>query len=416
MYTLTARADSGPFSTALLPVLLSASSPSTMGMTKEMAKFNRKVAKGEEKQRCEERNAAMAALCLKDQQILLAHEADEKAQEQRIQEEIDKEFQDYLMNGEPVFIASRSKQQLAVLQEKKKMELKRASELPKLLSNSGAKKLVNEDSLAIKEKYTIQRKDIGKGTYGFVYRAEDPDKRQIAVKVTTLKSLPQEYRFRLTAGFNTLRYLKEHPHPNIVSLVEIFESPEKTYIFMEYYEIDLFQRIRKEAPFKEKDGIGIAIQIAEGVKYLHSIGVAHENLKPHHILFKSANGHSPAVITGFGWSVVAFDLEKGSVNMQKGSRKQKFHHDFPPEKMTDDLYDPIAADVWAFGALLVQLMTQEHPYEPKSPHRIDIQWKLAFKKAGVKLSDKVHDALEVCFRMDPSTRGTMVDVLSKLKA
>ena len=102
--------------------------------------------------------------------------------------------------------------------------------------------------------------------------------------------------------------------------------------------------------------------------------------------------------------------------MQKGSKKQKFHHDFPPEKMTDDLYDPIAADVWAFGALLVQLMTQEHPYEPKSPHRIDIQWKLAFKKAGIKLSDKVHDTLDLCFRMDPSSRGTMVDVLAKLKA
>ena len=84
--------------------------------------------------------------------------------------------------------------------------------------------------------------------------------------------------------------------------------------------------------------------------------------------------------------------------------------------MQEDLYDPMAADVWSFGALVVNILTKEHPYEPKSDHRVDVQWKLAFKKAGVRLSDRLFAALDLCFALDPATRGSMIDVLAALDA
>ena len=180
---------------------------------------------------------------------------------------------------------------------------------------------------------------------------------------------------------------------------------------MEPFETDLFKRIKKEGPFKEKEGLKIAKDVGNGLLYLHCIGVAHENLKSHHVLFSGRGG--PATITGFGWSVVAYDVEKEEIVKQKGSSKQKFHHDFSPEKMLDDLYDPTAADVWSFGALTVSILTKEHPYEPKSAHRADIQWKLAFKKAGVKLSDRAYDILEKCFSIEPAARGSMIDVMAE---
>jgi serine/threonine protein kinase len=245
-----------------------------------------------------------------------------------------------------------------------------------------------------------------------LHRAENPAKKQIAVKITTLAPLPTQYRFRLQSGFNILRYLKEHAHANIVPIEEIYESPEKSYVFMDVFETDLFQRIKREAPFKEKEGLRIAKDVAHGLQYLHSIGVAHENLKSHHVLFHA--GHDGrAVLTGFGWSVVAFDIEKDEAIKQMGSSKQKFHHDFAPEKMKDDLYDPIIADVWSFAALTVSILTKDHPYEMKSAHRPDIQWKLTFKKNGVKLSDKVYEILEKCFSLDPESRATMIDVVDQ---
>lgn len=242
-----------------------------------------------------------------------------------------------------------------------------------------------------------------------MYRAENPQKRPIACKVTSLTPLPSQYRFRLQAGFNILRYLKDHPHPNIMPIIEIFESPEKSYVFMEAFETDLFKRIKRDGAFKERDGLRIGKEVGSGLLYLHRLGVAHENLKSHHIMFR---GRGPAVITGFGWAVVSYDDDKNEAIRQKGSAKQKFHHDFAPEKMLDDVYDPSAADVWSFGALIVSILTKEHPYEPKSQHRVDVQWKLAFKKAGVRLTDRVHDLLETCFALEPASRGSMIDIMA----
>lgn len=384
-----------------------------MGMTKEMSKHQKKAARQEERSKVQARQQAMQVLTEQDKVILDMTAAAKAEEEAAVNAEIERQFQEYLVHGEPKFIASRSKRELALLEAKAKFLAAKKETVPKILANTGAKKVINEESLHLTEKYSIQRSDLGKGTYGLVYRAEGPNKKAIVCKVTSLSPLPAQYRFRLQAGFNTLRFLKEHPHMNIVTIIDIFESPDKSYVFMEFFETDLFKRIKKEAPFKQSVGLGIGKQVAAGLTYLHSIGVAHCNLKPHHVLFDLRGNR--AVLTGFGWSVVAYDPDRDQAILQKGSKKQKFHHDFAPELMLDDLYDPLAADVWSFGALLVNILTKEHPYEPASTHRIDIQWKLAFKKAGVRLSDKVHDILDKCFGAEPPTRGSMIEILSEFE-
>ena len=244
-----------------------------------------------------------------------------------IREEVEKQFQEYLVHQEPRFLASRSTRDLAILEAKGKLRDHQRSSLPLILSNAGAKKVINEEALTLTEKYAIQRADLGRGTYGFVYRAESPGKRVLVCKVTSLASLPSQYRFRLQSGFNILRFLQQHPHPNLVSIIEVFESPDKSYVFMDPYETDLFKRLKQEGGMREEQAVTLAQQVGNGLLYLHSIGVAHENLKPHHVLLRR---NSPAVITGLGWAVVAIDADKGSVIRQKGSKKQKFHHDFAP--------------------------------------------------------------------------------------
>lgn len=70
---------------------------------------------------------------------------------------MERQYQDYLVSGEPVFIASRSTRQLAILNDKNKLKEERKATIPKILANPGARKVINEEALALGEKYTIQR-------------------------------------------------------------------------------------------------------------------------------------------------------------------------------------------------------------------------------------------------------------------
>ena len=78
-------------------------------------------------------------------------------QEKAIADEVERLYQDYLVNGEPVFIAARSKRQLAIHNAKNKLKEMRKETIPKILANKGARKVINEEALALTEKYSIQR-------------------------------------------------------------------------------------------------------------------------------------------------------------------------------------------------------------------------------------------------------------------
>ena len=70
-------------------------------------------------------------------------------------------------------------------------------------------------------------------------------------------------------------------HPNIVTILEMFELEEKIFIVLEYCAGgDLFQLIDKMGPLHEEVAKRIFSQVIEGVAYLHQANIAHRDLKP----------------------------------------------------------------------------------------------------------------------------------------
>lgn len=396
-------------------------------VTGEMKKYVKKAKEDEERSERKKWLKVRRELDARDELILSGQEERLKQQEKVIQKEVEVQYQKYLLEESASEQEEERRRSLHLKKLREDFVLNRCKAVPDIRSNSGAKRVPTEEYLVSKQKFTIDRKEVSRGTFSRIYEGSDPNKRDVVVKVTLIKGLEKGYRIRYAAGFNILRYLKMRQDDvsstvpnvdapvkvNIVPIIELFQTPEKSYLFMERMAPhDLLYRIKHEAPFSPDVSLKWIRGILNGLLFLHSSGIAHENIKPESILFDSRSG-SPRVAS-FGWAVVYYDPEKDSVVRQMGSSKQSFHHHLAPERLKDDPYDPSKADVWSLGILMVIMLTKEWPFEYKNKHRRDIQWKLVFKKNGVKLTEPFWSLLEKCFHEKPSSRPHLLDLLPDL--
>ncbi|MCD6387203.1 MAG: serine/threonine protein kinase, partial [Methanophagales archaeon] len=183
---------------------------------------------------------------------------------------------------------------------------------------------------------------LGEGGFARVYKVRRKrDGELVAVKIpkgidaTTGKSFLREL-----TNWRNLR------HENIVEISDanIFPVP---YLEMEYCDKSL-----ADIEFSVEDALNIAIQIAEGLKYAHSKGIAHKDLKPQNILIK--NGE--AKISDWGLSKA---LSESTSSLQAFS---PFYA--APEQIskkfgkTDE-----KTDIWQFGVLLYEILTGKRPFE-----------------------------------------------------
>ena len=288
-------------------------------ITKELERARRRAAKDEYNEKEKNLEQARKELDARDAAIMRQQEERLKQLEPQIKAEVEAEYQKYLQQ-ERVEEENQTRAQNARLDaRRKRFQDRRRKEALGVKSNIGSKKVVNEEVMASREKYFIKRIDVAKGTFGKIYKARGPNASDaitsdIVVKVTPMKGLDPKYSWRYNGAFTILRYLKDHPHVNIVPIVEIFNSPEKSYVFMQPMDkLDLLKRIKKSGPFNEATALGICKSVGDGLTYLHSIGVAHENIKPESVVFDAADRPR---ICGFGWSVIYFDGETGSLIKQ----------------------------------------------------------------------------------------------------
>ena len=205
---------------------------------------------------------------------------------------------------------------------------------------------------------------LGSGGMGVVYRARDERLgRDVALKIlpnTFAKDPERVARFEREA-----RAVASLNHPHICVLHDIGNQNGTGYMVMEHLEGEtLAARISRGAlPFDQ--ALQLATQIADALDRAHRAGVTHRDVKPANLM-----------LTRDGVKVLDFGLAKS------GSKPAPAEQTFTaplttegsvlgtPQYMAPEQFEGKEADtrsdIWAFGAVLYEMVTGEKAFQGKS--------------------------------------------------
>ncbi|HXU38201.1 MAG TPA: serine/threonine-protein kinase, partial [Blastocatellia bacterium] len=138
------------------------------------------------------------------------------------------------------------------------------------------------NALSALSKYRIIAK-LGAGGMGEVYKAEDP----ALLRTVAIKVMSKQGEHNSDAAIRFLREARAAStfnHPNIVTIYEIGETGEHTYIVMEYVDGRSLRDLIKTREVKPEKVVLITVQICDALAEAHSRGIIHRDIKPENIL------------------------------------------------------------------------------------------------------------------------------------
>ena len=225
--------------------------------------------------------------------------------------------------------------------------------------------------------YTIQ-KILGQGTFGITYLATTKVKvagalgelettMQVAIKEFFMKEINGREDNTVTSGSKGGIYdkykkkfareaenLSKLHHPNIVKVLEYFETNNTVYYAMEYVEggnLDAY--IAQHNGLPEAECVKYAQQIGSALSYMHAHKMLHLDLKPGNVMLRP---NKDAVLIDFGLSKQYDDNGNPETSTTIGGGTPGYA---PIEQ--SDYHEgksfPVTMDVYALGATMYKMLT-----------------------------------------------------------
>ncbi|MDG4820888.1 protein kinase [Asanoa sp. WMMD1127] len=201
--------------------------------------------------------------------------------------------------------------------------------------------------------------EIARGAVGAVWRGVDRDRGEpVAVKVLRPEAAAER---ELVAGFAAeAEILGELDHPGIVGLRDVTTIDGAPALVLDLVVgLDLRRRIRRDGPVPPAVAAHIAAQVADALAYLHGRGVVHGDIKPANLLVPADGGR--VRVTDFG---VARRLAHGRPAVIHATPEY-----VAPEVVAGEPASP-AADVYALGIVLFEMLTGRSPYRGGQPTQV----------------------------------------------
>ena len=215
---------------------------------------------------------------------------------------------------------------------------------------------------------------------------------------------------------NELYILQKIIHPHIIKMIEhfIIIGPKKQttlYMLMQFASGgNLSKMVQQFAPFSEDQCKLWFAQMLSALKFMHSKGIAHRDLKLANILLDEAQD---VLISDFGLSRIVFRKDKDNQPLVSTT------YCGTPPYMAPELLQPkrkyiaLPVDVWALGIILYKLFNKDYPFpkRAKKAFRKMKQKKWDFSTyTQTKPSPELRDILDKIFEFDPKARPTMSDL------
>lgn len=206
---------------------------------------------------------------------------------------------------------------------------------------------------------------LGAGGMGEVYRARDTRLgRDVAVK-----TLPESF---LTDPDRVARFEREAQilaalsHPHIAGIHGIEELGGSQFLILEYIPGETLAQRLAAAPLDSSESRTIARQIALALEAAHQKNIIHRDLKPANVMI-TPDGEVKVLDFGLARTAETQGLDVSSAAMTHTVASA--HAGLlvgtaaymPPEQVRGAVVDK-RADIWAFGALVYEMLTGRQPF------------------------------------------------------
>ncbi len=209
---------------------------------------------------------------------------------------------------------------------------------------------------------------LGVGGMGEVYKARDKRlNRVVAIKVLRSDCVPDASRAERFA--QEAKSASALNHPNIVSIHDVFRHEDVDCLVMEYISGATLQALIPRGGMHWKEAVRIAVQVADGLRRAHSVGIIHRDIKPSNIMapdggpvkildFGLATLSASAVLNGYDATLTTGPLTKEGVVFGTLSYMS-------PEQIQGKPVDA-RSDIFSFGSTLYEMLTGRSPFKEDS--------------------------------------------------
>jgi WD40 repeat protein len=266
--------------------------------------------------------------------------------------------------------------------------------------------------------------ELGRGGMGVVYKA-----RQLALRrLVALKMLladshthgTQLARFRAEADV-----LARLQHPHIVQIYEVGEHNGRPFLALEYLDGGTLASRLGGTPLPPLEAARLLLTLAQAVQAAHQLGIVHRDLKPANVLLQITDPRlqveqalgNAATASPIDWQAVTpkitdFGLAKQLITEQGHTRTGDVvgtpSYMAPEQARGEGKNVGPAADIYALGAILYELLSGRPPFKGASAMDTMLQVLSGEPVAPSRLQPKVPRDLETiclkCLEKHPARR------------